>query len=211
VRTYHLSNAVDTEIFSPARRDERLRRRLLGDGTCLAVYAGLHGIAQGLSQVLEAAAHVQDLPGLRFAFVGEGPEKEELIVRSRTMGLGNVRFEPPVPASEVPALIASADIALVPLRTDLPGAVPSKLYEAMASGRPVLLAANGEAARIIRESGAGTVVEPGDFAGMAAALRELTRDVDRRQAMGRMGRTAAMERFNRRLILDRFIDYIEKS
>src|ERR1035438_7703891 len=116
---------------------------------------------------------------------GDGRKRKNLIERRRELGLRNVRFEPPAPSAEMPALVASADIALVPLKTHLPGAVPSKLYEAMASGRPVLLAANGEAAIIVREHGAGIAVEPGDSGAMAAALRLLSTDLGgQRQPLG---------------------------
>jgi glycosyltransferase involved in cell wall biosynthesis len=209
--TYHLSNGVDTDTFAPSKRDEGLRRKFVGEGGCLVMYVGLHGIAQGLERVLDAAVAVQDIAGLEFAFVGEGPEKKRLIERSRRLGLRNVRFEDPIPAADVPALLASSDIALVPLKLHLPGAVPSKVYEAMASGRPMLLAADGEAAKIVRESGAGVAVGPGDSVGMAAALRELCTDVERRQNMGGKGRRVAVERFDRRAIIDRFIDYLEKD
>jgi glycosyltransferase involved in cell wall biosynthesis len=211
VNTLHLSNGVDTDRFTPAKRDEALRRRLVGEGTCLAMYAGLYGIAQGLERVLDAAAAVSDMVNLKFVFVGDGPEKEKLIERSRELGLRNVRFEPPAPSAEMPALVASADIALVPLKTHLPGAVPSKLYEAMASGRPVLLAANGEAAIIVREHGAGIAVEPGDSGAMAAALRLLSTDLGGQQQMGSAGRRAAVQLFDRRTVVNGFINYLEKD
>ncbi len=211
VSTYHLPNGVDTDMFTPARRDENMHQRLVGDGACLAMYVGLHGVAQGLKQVLEAATQVQDIEGLRVVLVGDGPEKEELIETSRRLGLRNLRFENPVPAAEVPSLLASADIALVPLKTHLPGAVPSKLYEAMASGRPVLLAANGEAATIVRESGAGRVTEPGDSGAMASVLRELYDNAQGREEMGHNGRRATVERFDQRAVANRFIDYLAKD
>jgi glycosyltransferase involved in cell wall biosynthesis len=210
-RTFHLANGVDTERFTPAATDEALRRRLAGDGDCVAVYAGLHGIAQGLDRVIDAAALLRDLAGLRLVFVGEGPEKERLMEKSRTLGLGNVRFEAPVDPARMPSLLASADIALVPLKIHLPGAVPSKLYEAMASGRPVLLAARGEPAAIVREHDAGIAVEPGDAAGMAASLRILATNSEARREKGSHGRAAAIKCFDRKTAVGRFIDYLEND
>ena len=72
-------------------------------------------------------------------------------------------FSTLVPAGEMPDLLAAADVVLVTLKMHIPGAVPSKLYEAMASGRPVVLVASGEAAEIVREHRAGIVVEPGNY------------------------------------------------
>ena len=111
----------------------------------------------------------------------------------------------------MPALLASADIAVVPLRTRLPGAVPSKLYEAMASGLPVVLVADGEPAEILRSANAGIAINPGDVEGLAEALRHLADSEDEREQLGASARAAAVERFDRRPILDGFIDELTRE
>jgi glycosyltransferase involved in cell wall biosynthesis len=211
VPTVLLSNGVDTESFGPDLRSDEARAELRGDSgaSCVAVYAGLHGIAQGLDQVLDAAARLQDLTHLVITFVGDGPEKERLVAQARQRRLERVRFLPPRPREAMPVLMASADIALVPLGTSLPGAVPSKLYEAMGSGLPVVLAAEGEATKIVRETGSGVAVRPGDSEGLAQALRQLANDSARRQALGRNGRAAVIAQFDRRRIADQFITHLE--
>ncbi len=73
----------------------------------------------------------------------------------------------------MPALIAAADIVLVPLKTHVPGAVPSKLYEAMSSGRALIVIASGEAADIVSRDRVGVVVAPGDTEGLKRSLLEL--------------------------------------
>jgi glycosyltransferase involved in cell wall biosynthesis len=211
VQTYHLSNGVDTTVFRPERASREARQRLIGGleaGDCVAVYAGLHGVAQGLDQVLEALARAAG-KGPVTAFVGDGPERERLVRRGAELELRGVRFLEPVPRESVPELLASADIAIVPLKIRLPGAVPSKIYEAMASGVPILLVAGGEAADIVREVGAGVVVEPGNVAGLADALAYLANDSELRRNMGRAGREAALRSFDRQNIADGFIRYLE--
>ena len=213
VATYHLSNGVDTETFRPERRSVTARRDLLGDageGGCLAVYAGLHGIAQGLGQILEAAALLRT-NGLRVVLVGDGPEKETLVKRSRDLGLSSVKFLDPLAKEAMPELMASADVALVPLKVALPGAVPSKLYEAMGSGAPVILVAGGEAAAILRRSQGGIVVEPGDVAGLARALEKLAGDPALRESMAVQGRAAAVDLFDRKEIARRFMTHLEEQ
>jgi len=209
---YHLSNGVDTTRFTPESRSDECRRELSGNGlsTCIALYAGLHGIAQGLQQILDAAAQLQDQEKFRVVLVGEGPEKAALIQKSREMGLRNVRFLDPCPREAMPRLLSSADIALVPLKNHLPGAVPSKLYEAMASGLPVVMAAEGEATAILGQAKAGIVVSPGDSSGLASALRELLGDRIRRAELGANGRATAIARFDRASINDKFVDYLEQ-
>jgi len=213
VPVYHLSNGVDTDLFRPERRSAEARARLSnGHGSpspCVAMYAGLHGIAQGLDQILEAASRLTDVPSLSIAFVGDGPVKASLQSRSRELGLNNVRFLDALPREEMPALVASADLALVPLRMSLPGAVPSKIYEAMGAGVPVVLVASGEAADIVQRSQAGVSVRPGDVAGLAAAIRGLAADSAARSRLGMAGRAAAERDFDRVRIADRFIAHLE--
>src|SRR5438045_3997696 len=155
-RTYHLSNGVNSQTFHPDRRTAEARATLAREpaNTCAAFYPGLHGPAQGLDRVLDAAALLTDVP-LRFVLMGDGPTKRDLMDRVRARGLTNVTFLDPRPTREVPPLLAAADIVLVPLVTHIPGATPSKLYEAMPSGRPVVLVAEGEPASVVRECNAG--------------------------------------------------------
>ena len=211
VSTYHLSNGVDTELFSPDRRSAAVRAQLGNGKACLAVYAGLHGIAQGLEQVLEAAAQLQDLEDLLLVFIGDGPEKQSLMARARQLGLNNIRFLNPYPGEAMPAILASADLAIVPLKTKLPGAVPSKLYEAMGSGVPVILAAEGEPAQITQETQAGVVVSPGDATALAAALRDFISSPERRAQMGVNGRLAALARFDRSRIAQSFLEFLSRD
>jgi glycosyltransferase involved in cell wall biosynthesis len=209
VNAYHLSNGVDTDLFGPDRRSDEVRKELFEGRPFVAVYAGLHGIAQGLGQLLEAAAHLQETPDFSMIFFGEGPEKSSLVQKAGSLGLQNIRFMDPLPHQRMPSVMASADLAMIPLKERLPGAVPSKLYEAMGSGVPVVLIANGEAASIVQESKAGVVVEPGDVETLARTLRELLNDVAARSEMGCNGRRAAVARFNRRIIANAFIDFLE--
>ncbi len=209
-RTYHLSNGVDSRTFHPDRRTAAARATLGPADTCVAFYAGLHGLAQGLDRVLEAAALLADTP-IRFVLMGDGPTKATLMNQARTLGLKNVTFMDPRPTSEVPPLLAAADIVLVPLVTHIPGATPSKLYEAMASGRPVLIVADGEPAAIVRDSQAGLVVAPGDTAGLASALRTLSGDPALRSALGANGRRTAEQLFNQAEIDARFVAFLEQE
>ncbi|MBA2609547.1 MAG: glycosyltransferase family 4 protein [Actinobacteria bacterium] len=207
-RTVALLNGVDTQLFGPHLRDEHLKSTELGGGF-VALYAGLHGLAQGLRQLLDAAALLRDLPEVRIVLIGDGPEKEALIADALARGLHNVRFLPGRPPVEVPALLASADVALVPLRGAITGAVPSKVYEAFASGLPVVLAADGEAAEIVESSGAGLVVSPDAPNEIASAIRSLYESPERRAAMAKAGRVAATSRFDRVASANRFLEVVE--
>jgi len=208
--TFHLSNGVDTNRFSPEKKTAEARTSILGgDGKLVALYAGLHGLAQGLGQILEAAAMLSGVADLQLVLLGDGPEKQDLMDRAAQEGLHNIRFLESRPSRELPSIVAAADIILVTLKMYIPGAVPSKLYEAMASGRPVVLVAEGEAADIVENHQAGIVVKPGDISGLAQALQKLHAQPALRQTLGENGRRAAIQFFDREKIAKRFIAYLE--
>ncbi len=204
VPTYFLSNGVDTARYDvhPGKAG--------GKGDCNVLYAGLHGLAQGLDQVVDAAAIVRESGGCRFLLIGDGPEKEALRDRALSLKLPNITFGDSLPSGEVPALVSSADIVLVTLKLYIPGAVPSKLYEAMAASRPVVLVADGEAADIVRTHRAGLVVKPGDTRELARSICLLRDQPELRREMGANGRRAAVEFFDSARIADHYIDHLEE-
>jgi glycosyltransferase involved in cell wall biosynthesis len=208
VGTLPFFNGVDTERFSPERRSDGVRRELISGTGSVALYAGLHGIAQGLDQLLAAADKLRD-EDLQLVLIGDGPEKPALVEQARVRALRNVTFLPPQPREAMPALLASADIAVVSLKRRIPGAVPSKLYEAMASGLPVVLVAGGEPAEILQSAQSGVAVAPGDVDGLVGALRRLARSPEERVRFGAAGRAAAVERFDRRPLCDAFLEALE--
>ena len=211
VPTYHLSNGVDTDLFDPRRASSAARAVLAQGREVVAIYAGLHGVAQGLEQILEAARYLQDLEEFGIVFVGDGSEKGKLEQQSRALGLKNVRFLPPYPRQAMPEVMASVDIALVPLKLRLPGAVPSKLYEAMGAGLPVVLIAEGEPAAIVTRVEGGRIVPQNNPEALAQTLRDLVRDKEKRAQMGFRGRRAAVEWYSRQAIGDAFVDWLEHA
>jgi glycosyltransferase involved in cell wall biosynthesis len=198
-KVHTIRNGVTLDRFDPgATADPRVRDRLgARAGDCLVLYLGTHGISHGLRGVADAAARLAGKP-VHFAFVGEGADKPRLQRRVAELALDNVTLLPGVPHQEVPALLAAADICLVPLR-DVPlfsTFIPSKMFEYLAAGKAVVGAVAGEAAQILRDAGA-VVVPPEDSAALADAIRMLAADPQRRQAMGRLGRAHVEDCFDR--------------
>lgn len=163
-------------------------------GDFLVTFAGMHGIAQGLPSVLDAAERLNG--SARIAFVGDGPVKEELIGEAARRGLRNVSFHPQVPLERIPSILAASDALLVPLAAHptFEQFVPSKMIDSMAVGRPVLLSAAGEAARLLDISGAGVAVPPEDPAALADAIGWLAAHPEEAERMGARGREFAERR-----------------
>ena len=204
-------NGVDLEAFQPGPADPVLRRRLGFGDELLVLYCGAHGISHALSRVLDVAARLRSDPRVRFLLVGEGAEKEMLVARARELQLDNVSFHDSVPREEVPALYRIADVCLVPLRA-VPlfrSFIPSKVFEILACGRPVLASLEGEAAEILRASGAAVVVPPEDVDALSAALTRLAAEPGLRAQLAARGRPYVAGHFDRRGLAARYVEILE--
>ena len=198
-----ITNGVDVTRFGPQCADEAARS-LLGDPNRVTfTYAGVMGMAQGLDLILDVAAAVRDLTQVQFVLVGEGAERASLQRRIESDGLHNVRLIHPQPKERIPALLAVSSVAFHVLKFSILGAVPSKIYEAMASGLPILFAGGGEGARRVEQAGAGLVVPYGDIGGLEKAVRRLASDRALCHDLGRAGRSAAEKLYSRKEIARR--------
>lgn len=164
------------------------------DDRFLATFAGNFGIAQALGKVIDAAELTG--PEVEFALVGEGPIRDALVADADARNLENVHFHPQVPLERIPPFLAASDALLVTLsgHPTFADFVPSKMVDFMASGRPVVLAAAGEPARILEAAGGGIAVPPEDPEALARALLELKADPASAQRMGARGREFARGR-----------------
>jgi colanic acid biosynthesis glycosyl transferase WcaI len=207
VKTYHLSNGVDSNLFSPDKFSQNTRDLFSPNNEIIFFYGGLHGLAQGLDQLLHAASKLHNT--CKFVLVGDGPEKKNLVLLAKQMQLTNVIFHDPVKKEQMPELVASMDVCIVPLKITLPGAVPSKIYEAMASEKPVLLVADGEAKEIIEGANAGLVVRPGDIDGLVETIQNLMNDPELRFRLGKNGRKIVLKKFDREKIINDFSQFLE--
>lgn len=202
-----LPNGVDVTKFRPlpsigARAD-------LGWSDVFTVlYAGTLGLAHGLNTLLGAAEQLKEYPDIRFVLVGEGAAKADLMHAATIRNLTNVTFLDAQPHARVPQLIAAADACLVSLR-NVPlfeGALPSKMYEAMACARPIILAVNGEARDLIeQQAGAAIHVEPEDPAALAEAVLRLKCQPELAHRLGEQGREFVQAYFDR----DKLVDALE--
>ncbi len=196
---FFVSNGVDTSKFRPMPRTQA-RANLGWDERFTVLYAGTHGLAHGLTTILDAAEQMRARPDIRFIFVGDGAVKVNLMADARRRNLENVTFLDPQPHDSIPQLLAAADACLIHLRK-LPlfqGALPSKVYEVMACARPILLGVDGEARRLAEtEAGAAIYFEPENPTALVSAIFFLRDHPDQAELLGQQGRRFVEARFDR--------------
>lgn len=168
---YNWASDEGAAASSATRSTARSELGIDEDAFVLA-YAGNHGVAQGLRNVIEAAALIgEDHLDVVFVLAGDGVETPELVDLARSTARANVIFPGRLDATQMASLRLAADVQLVSLIDDELFAVtmPSKVQSILASAQPLIVVAPGDAAAVAHESGAGWAVPPGDPAALAAA------------------------------------------
>ena len=201
-RVHLIANGANVEQFHPdPAAAARLRAALGLDGCFVAMYAGIHGVAQGLETLVEAAALLKDTPDVRLVFVGEGPRKAAIRRLVAERGLSNVLLLDEQPRAAMAGYLSLAGCAIVPLKDEpvFAGALPSKLFEGLACATPVVLSAPaGEATATLAAADAGLSVRPQDPAALAAAIRWMRAHPAEAAAMGARGRAFVTRHYTRR-------------
>lgn len=195
-----IPNWADVELV---RREERGPH-----DTFIVQYSGNIGRTHDLGTLLEAATALADDASLRFMIFGSGARRAEVEHDIASRGLRNVTLLPPVPREELSASLNAADVAVVAMRAGMSGiSIPSRLYNILASGRPVIAIADGdsEIAMVVREEDIGWVVPPGDPAAFIAAIQEARSDASRLEAMGRRARAAAERKYTQAHAVGAFV------
>lgn len=159
-----VTNGVDLSHFAPQVKDATLVQQLGLQGMFVAGYIGTHGMAHALETLLEAAKTLQETPGaenVRLLFLGDGARKQDLTNEAQAMGLANVMFLEAVPKDQVVRYWSLLDVSVIHLRKTalFTTVIPSKLFECMGMGLPVLHGVAGESADIVRREQVGEVFE----------------------------------------------------
>ncbi len=196
-----IENGVETDIFTPAADGRSVRDEIGLNGRFVVSYIGTLGYAHGLDVVLEAARRLKNTaPEVTFLLVGEGADRERLEALRQARGLDNVCLVGEQPRERIPHLICASDVCLVVLRPaeTFTTVLPSKMLEFLACGRPVILAVEGLARRVLERAQAGLAVPPGDAAALAQAVTKLAADSGLRTKLGECGRAFVERNYQRR-------------
>jgi glycosyltransferase involved in cell wall biosynthesis len=210
-----VTNGVDLSRFRPLERDEALVRQfgLEAEALFIAGYIGTHGMAHALETVLEAARLMQQHPEggqIRFVLLGDGARKQALQAKAAEMGLSNLRFLDTVPKAEVPRYWSLLNVSIIHLRKadNFTQVIPSKLFECMGMGIPVLHGVAGESAEIVEREGVGLVFEPENAQALCDGVLRLARDRALYQAL-REHCLAAAPRYDRSALARTMLGVLE--
>jgi len=211
---YWLPNGVDLNLYNPDNVNSNWRSdNNFNNSDLLLLYAGIIGHAQGLEIILNAAEKTKHYPEIKYLLLGSGPEKDKLIKLKQDLNLKNVFFLDLVPKTEMPKIVKSIDIALVPLKKlDLfLGAIPSKIFENLAMKKALLLGVDGEAKELfINQGKSGLFFEPENAQELSEKAIYLNKNRNEVFALGENGRKYVDKHFNRNKIANSFYQTLLK-
>ncbi len=196
-----LRNGIDIQQFSQQGNRSLFRKtHHIEEDAFVIAYAGIIGHAQGLEIMIEAAAKLKQHHNLVFLLVGNGPVKDNLIHLAGTLALNNVRFVNSVPRSEMPDVIAACDCYVTPLRKNdlFLGAIPSKIFEPLYYGKPVIMGVNGEAKQLfVTEGKCALHFEPENLTELVSQIELLYNDRNLYNQLGENGKKYVSTHFDR--------------
>lgn len=208
-----IPNFVDTSFIRPLpKKNEFSVKHNLTDKFVIA-HAGNIGYVYDLEALLDAAKLLIEKKDILFLIIGEGVAKRDLVKKAQKLNLSNVRFLPFQPKEDLPWIRASSDVQVSLYKHgSAADSMPSKVYEIMASGRPLLASADAKSdvSNLIKETGCGICIEPGDPVKLADTIVSLYRDPTKRQTMGHYGRDHAVTSYSRDAVVSRYNDLLYK-
>tara|TARA_B100000963_G_scaffold93130_1_gene80176 strand:+ start:1088 stop:2296 length:1209 start_codon:yes stop_codon:yes gene_type:complete len=204
-----IKNGVDLTAYKPIEKDYQLLDKLNLKDKFIISYIGTHGMAHGLSFILDSIKNLNK--NIHFLFIGGGAEKENLIYQAKSLRLTNCTFLDFVPKSEISKYISITDVALVNLKKSetFKSVIPSKIFENAAMRKPILLGVEGESALIINSYEAGECFKPEDKNDFLTKLNKIYRKKVSGSNSYYEGLTRLANDFNRQVLAKRMLDLIK--
>ena len=209
-----IPNGSDMDLFT---RDINDRCNIDGvkAGDIVAIYPGVHGIANGLDSVLDMAKVLieKDIKTIKILFVGNGIQKQHLMNRAGKENLNNCIFLGRVSKHELNRIMNRSDIGLMVLK-NIPafyyGTSPNKFFDYISASLPVINNYPGWLADMITEYKCGVVIPPDNPHAFANAVIELATHTNDRIKMGENGRILAEKKFSRKDLAEKFVTFLEE-
>ena len=208
-----IPNGADVMAFSPGDRNNTWRERLGWGDRFVALYAGAHGRANALMQLVDAADALRGRPDILLVSAGDGPERQRCERAVQERGLTNIQFIGAVPKDEMPALINAADAGLAVLQNNptFKTVYPNKVFDYMACCRPVVLAIDGVARTLVcGDAQAGLFAEPENGPAIAQAIARLRDEPALADRLARSGRNWVVVNADRRSLAGKYLDLLSR-
>jgi colanic acid biosynthesis glycosyl transferase WcaI len=209
-----IPNWADLELVSARPREgNALLRELALQDRFVVQYAGNMGRTHGIETLIDAAVALRGTR-VHFVFIGSGAKKRWIEERVQGLGLENVTVLGNRPRSDQDNFLNACDITVISFVRGMAGvSVPSRMYNVMAAGKPILAVADdhSELALVVRENDIGWVLAPGDSQGIVDCLRHASENADRVRDMGRRARAVAEERYSLGKVIESYRELFPSS
>lgn len=203
-----ITNGVDASYLASASvTPEDVRRQFSLEDKFVVSYIGTHGMAHALQVVLNVAKRFSNDSDVHFLFVGEGAEKDNLKRLADQLSLSNLTFLNEQPRERLLGFYRASDVSLVPLRrlAIFQKVLPSKLFELMGVGCPIICSVEGEAARLVAAAEAGVCIEPENEDALFAAINRLHAEPELRNQMSANGQQFVKTHYLRSVLAENYL------
>jgi putative colanic acid biosynthesis glycosyltransferase WcaI len=207
-----IPNFVDTEFIRPFPKANSFAQQHGLSDKFVVTHAGNLGYVYDLDTMLDAASLLSSQKDILFLIVGNGVAKPALEKKAHELKLDNVQFIPFQPRESLPWLRAASDVQVSLYKNGAANdSFPSKIYEIMASGRPLLASSDGDSgiASLVKTAACGLCVKPGETERLAEAILDLYHNPALRETMGRRGRRYAEENHSKQVVIDRYHELLQ--
>ena len=207
-----ISNWGDPDTYQPVDSQE-LRQRFGWNNRFVVMLVGNMGLTHGLETVIEAAGYLRNDPAILFVFVGSGAAKPALMAEAESQKLNNVIFYDQVPQAEAAQLINAANVMLIHLKPTLDGefSVPHRIFSYMLCGKPIIAAAAGSTAELVRSYNSGWVCQASNGIALSEVIRNAAQNPVDCQKLGHNGLEVARGAYDRSHLLGQIEKIINET
>ena len=203
-KIFLIPNGVDTKVFKPEDKYNRVRKELGLNDDFVVMYSGAHGLANNLDTIIHSARLLDDYHDIKFLFVGDGKEKPRLMKLTESYNLKNVIFAGAQPKEKMPEYCHAADVCIAILKKldSFTTTYPNKIFDYMACGCPTILAIDGVAREVIEKAKAGEFVEPDNQEQLAQKVLKFYNSPELTKQYGINARRYVKDHFDREKIAE---------
>ncbi|WP_262694131.1 glycosyltransferase family 4 protein [Kordiimonas aquimaris] len=203
-----IPNGVNSKQFYPIPKDFELFEKHKLTGKTVIGYVGTHGMAHSLDFVVRTASKIDDTD-IHFLFIGDGAQKNTVVALAAELAITNVTFLDSIPKASVQRYLSIMDAVLVPLRKSdtFKTVIPSKIFEAAAMQKPIVLGVDGQAREMVETYNAGIYFEPENEESFIKAIYRLQSDEQLDEQLRKGGQNLA-KAFDRKALANRMIEIV---